>query len=158
MPTEPWDEVGARFAALRDGLAALAERSSQVLGAARSIVASSRAAAQERARVREQWLTRDPSGADAQVALREPSAHREEIAELHAQLDGLQVALETRAVIEQAKGMVMLREGLDPDAAFRMLVAISQRSHRKLRDVAALVVGSAGERQTSTRTGGRQHL
>lgn len=56
------------------------------------------------------------------------------------ELEGLRVAMETRAIIEQAKGMLMLREGCDADTAFSMLVDLSQHGHRKLVDVARMIV------------------
>ena len=48
----------------------------------------------------------------------------------------LRRALESRAVIEQAKGIVMARLHVDGDEAFKHLARMSQRSNRKLRDVA----------------------
>jgi GAF domain-containing protein len=53
-------------------------------------------------------------------------------------------ALDSRAVIDQAKGIVMARQGCSADAAFDVLVAQSQRSNRKLRDVAQDLVDGAG--------------
>jgi GAF domain-containing protein len=56
----------------------------------------------------------------------------------------LEEALHSQPVIEQAKGILMGREGCDADQAFELLKTESQRSHRKLRDVAAdIVTGSA---------------
>ena len=52
-------------------------------------------------------------------------------------------AMETRAVIEQAKGMLIAAHGCTPDAAFQMLSESSQRSNRKLRDVARAMVDRA---------------
>ncbi len=49
----------------------------------------------------------------------------------------LEFALETRVVIEQAKGALMALQKCDADAAFDILRRASQRSNRKLRDVAA---------------------
>ena len=76
-------------------------------------------------------------------------AKADEVARLRASLDemenevtGLRTALQTRGVIEQAKGIIMLREHCDADAAFAMLVRVSQTSHRKLHDVAAALVTS----------------
>lgn len=51
----------------------------------------------------------------------------------------LQVALDTRIVIEQAKGLLMA-EGRSADAAFTILKAASQRENRKLREIAAELV------------------
>ena len=52
----------------------------------------------------------------------------------------LTTAMETRAVIEQAKGVLMSTHRIDADAAFEVLREISQTSNRKLHDVAADVV------------------
>jgi GAF domain-containing protein len=59
-----------------------------------------------------------------------------------AKLDQLQEALNSRVIIEQAKGVLMERRKLDPDAAFATLRDESQRSNRKLRVVATEVVTS----------------
>jgi GAF domain-containing protein len=52
----------------------------------------------------------------------------------------LRVAMESRAVIEQAKGVVMGARGCGSDEAFDALRAASQRRNVKLRDVAQQVV------------------
>jgi GAF domain-containing protein len=52
----------------------------------------------------------------------------------------LTTAMETRAVIEQAKGILMFVHSISPDEAFDMLRERSQRENRKLRDVAVDVV------------------
>lgn len=49
-------------------------------------------------------------------------------------------ALDSRAVIEQAKGVLMATTGQDAEAAFRALVERSQRANVKLREVAQAVV------------------
>src|ERR1043166_5562191 len=54
----------------------------------------------------------------------------------------LQGAFGRRAVIEQAKGILMARHALTADKAFAMLRAHSQHNGRKLADVAAAVVES----------------
>ena len=52
----------------------------------------------------------------------------------------LQTALTSRPVIEQAKGIMMAREGCTEEEAFDILRRASQRANVKLRDVAAEVV------------------
>ncbi|GAA3348427.1 GAF and ANTAR domain-containing protein [Amorphoplanes nipponensis] len=52
----------------------------------------------------------------------------------------MQAAMESRAVIEQAKGIIMGERRCTADEAFRILTRISQDSNRKLRDVAAALV------------------
>jgi GAF domain-containing protein len=50
--------------------------------------------------------------------------------------DNLELALESRAVIDQAKGILMERHKLTADQAFQVLAQASMRRNRKLRDVA----------------------
>ncbi|MFA9445386.1 GAF and ANTAR domain-containing protein [Egicoccus sp. AB-alg6-2] len=56
----------------------------------------------------------------------------------------LQEALASRVVIEQAKGVLMAREGCDADQAFALLRKASQDANRRLRDVARAVVDHGG--------------
>jgi GAF domain-containing protein len=59
----------------------------------------------------------------------------------------LQAAMQSRAVIEQAKGILMGQRRCNAQEAFDVLVRLSQDSNRKLRDVAdALVREAAGGR------------
>jgi GAF domain-containing protein len=57
--------------------------------------------------------------------------------------DQMRQALESRAVIEQAKGVLMAQQGGKPDEAFGRLVELSQRTNRKLREVAQSIVDAA---------------
>jgi ANTAR domain/GAF domain len=49
-------------------------------------------------------------------------------------------AMQSRASIEQAKGILIAEQHCDPDQAFEMLVRASQRENRKLRDIADQIV------------------
>jgi GAF domain-containing protein len=68
------------------------------------------------------------------------------VANMHAYQDArdmagnLQVALESRAVIDQAKGILMERHRLSADQAFQALAAVSMRSNRKVREIAEQLV------------------
>jgi GAF domain-containing protein len=57
----------------------------------------------------------------------------------------LQDAMRSRAVIEQAKGILMAERRCDEATAFDLLRAASQRQNVKLRDVAQRLVDSKGE-------------
>ena len=57
----------------------------------------------------------------------------------------LQTALQSRAVIEQAKGMIMAERRCDADTAFKVLTRASQTQNMKLRRVAELLI----ERRTA---------
>jgi GAF domain-containing protein len=52
-------------------------------------------------------------------------------------VENLSLALNSRDVIGQAKGILMERYKIDPDQAFQLLVMSSQATHHKLREVAA---------------------
>src|SRR3954471_22975139 len=50
--------------------------------------------------------------------------------------ENLQSALESRAVIDQAKGVLIERYKLTPDQAFQLLAQASMNANRKVRDIA----------------------
>ena len=55
----------------------------------------------------------------------------------------LMARLETLPLIEQAKGVLVAQTGCDPDEAFALLKAASQRANVKVRDLAAEIVREA---------------
>jgi GAF domain-containing protein len=55
----------------------------------------------------------------------------------------MQAAMEHRAVIEQAKGIIMGERRCTADQAFQILSKLSQDTNRKLREVAAALVARA---------------
>ena len=59
-----------------------------------------------------------------------------------AEYHSLQGAFGRRAVIEQAKGILMARHAIDPDSAFEMLRSHSQHNGRKVADIAEAIVES----------------
>ncbi|MGR6966766.1 ANTAR domain-containing protein [Geodermatophilus sp. URMC 61] len=61
----------------------------------------------------------------------------------HAQ--NMRAAMESRAVIEQAKGVLMAQRAVDADEAFEILREASQRYNRKLRDIARGIVEGTRE-------------
>jgi GAF domain-containing protein len=67
-------------------------------------------------------------------------------ADAHAQLSdqarNMRLAMDSRAVIEQAKGVLMAQRHVDADQAFEILREASQRYNRKLRDIALGIVES----------------
>lgn len=60
--------------------------------------------------------------------------------------DRLGDAMKSRAVIEQAKGMLMAAQRCTEDEAFDLLVRASQRENLKLRDIASRIVAEATRR------------
>jgi GAF domain-containing protein len=72
------------------------------------------------------------------VAIVNADAHARVVDQAH----NMRRAMESRAVIEQAKGVLMAQRGVDAQQAFDMLRDASQRYNRKLRDIAAGIVES----------------
>jgi GAF domain-containing protein len=68
----------------------------------------------------------------ASVALANAHAYRS----ARDRADNLQVALESRAVIDQAKGILMERHRLTAAQAFTVLIETSSRTNRKIVDIA----------------------
>ncbi len=64
---------------------------------------------------------------------------------LQALAANLRCALSSRAVIDQAKGVLMARFGVDAEGAFALLVTVSNRLNVKVRALAELVVEGHAE-------------
>jgi len=60
---------------------------------------------------------------------------------LTERVDQLETALERRALIERAKGILMERHGIDDRGAFEMLRGHARRNNRKVVDVARAIEG-----------------
>ncbi|GAA2326917.1 SpoIIE family protein phosphatase [Dactylosporangium salmoneum] len=83
-------------------------------------------------------VDRAPEGGSAEPA----EALAALVAKLRAELTGVRTAMRNRAVIEQAKGVLVERLGISPDQGFDQLVRLSQRTNIKLIEVAAAIVGT----------------
>ena len=81
------------------------------------------------------WAPEDVQGA-IDVAVRR---HREE-QRLHEKVSQLESALDRRAVIERAKGILMERHGLDERSAFELLREHARSSSRTVLDLAQAVL------------------
>jgi GAF domain-containing protein len=77
------------------------------------------------------------------VAIRNAAAYRH----CRELVVNLQSALESRAVIEQAKGILVAEHGCDPEVAFKELSRISQNTNRKVREISADLVAGRIDRQ-----------
>jgi GAF domain-containing protein len=72
------------------------------------------------------------------VAVANADAHHQ----LGEQARNMRLAMESRAVIEQAKGVLMAQRHVTAEQAFEILREASQRYNRKLRDIALGIVES----------------
>jgi len=65
----------------------------------------------------------------------------------------MQAAMESRAVIEQAKGILMANRRCTANEAFAILTNVSRETNRKLRDVATALVTTASPDRTKAADG-----
>jgi hypothetical protein len=72
-----------------------------------------------------------------------PGSPVERTRALTAEVEQMRSAMASRASIEQAKGILMLLTSCSDQAAFDLLAHISSHTHRKVRDVAQVITGSA---------------
>ena len=72
-----------------------------------------------------------------------PGSGDERTLELETEVAQLRAAMASRAVIEQAKGILMLLTSCRDQTAFDLLGHISSHTHRKVRDVARAITESA---------------
>jgi PAS domain-containing protein len=79
----------------------------------------------------------------AQMLIRDTQAHEE----MRRTQEQLTAALTSRAVIDQAKGMIMISLKCNADEAFGHLVRMSSTRHEKVRDVAQSMVDDVVKKQ-----------
>jgi AmiR/NasT family two-component response regulator len=77
--------------------------------------------------------------ANVQAALELAMRRYAESEALTERVDQLETALERRALIERAKGILMERHSIDDRAAFELLRGFARRNNRKVVDVASAV-------------------
>ena len=71
------------------------------------------------------------------------SVTEDRVRALETEVEQLRTAMASRAVIEQAKGVLMLLTGCGVERSFDLLTHISSHTHRKVRDVAQSLTESA---------------
>ncbi len=77
------------------------------------------------------------------TAGRPPDSDGDRAQALETEVSQLRAAMASRAVIEQAKGILMLLTSCRDQTAFDLLGHISSHTHRKVRDVARAITESA---------------
>ena len=73
-----------------------------------------------------------------------PTTVLERLAALEAENAHLRTALETRIIIEQAKGAISGRCGVSPETAFELMRGRARSQRRKIHDYAAEIVANGG--------------
>jgi len=82
------------------------------------------------------------AGLDAAEVIAVAVANADAHWKLGEQARNMRLAMDSRAVIEQAKGVLMAQRHVDAEQAFEILREASQRYNRKLRDIAIGIVES----------------
>jgi two-component system, response regulator PdtaR len=67
-------------------------------------------------------------------------ARFQEFKELEAQVTDLQLALETRKLVDRAKGILMDKQGLSEAEAFRKIQKMSMDNRKPMKDVAEAII------------------
>ena len=80
-----------------------------------------------------------PTPSDMPGLVRQADVARQ-LAQLRQEIDQLQEAIASHAVIDQAIGVVISLGKLPPEQGFEVLRTVSQHTNTKLREVAALIV------------------
>lgn len=83
---------------------------------------------------------RQPTAASVQGAIDVAMARHAEVRELHEQVERLEGALDRRAVIERAKGIVMERHGVGEREAFERLRSHARATNQRVVAVAGAVI------------------
>jgi len=66
-----------------------------------------------------------------------------EFRDLKNEMEGLSEALETRKLVERAKGILMKRCTVSEDEAFKLLQSYSQKENKKLKDIAEMIISAS---------------
>lgn len=86
------------------------------------------------------YLVKPFREADLSPAIEVALARFAEFREMEQQVGNLQQALETRKLVDRAKGILMDRQGLTEAEAFRKIQKMSMNNRKPMRDVAEAII------------------
>jgi AmiR/NasT family two-component response regulator len=78
--------------------------------------------------------------ADLSPAIEVALARFKEFETLHKEVDDLQLALETRKLVDRAKGILMDSQGLTESDAFRKIQKMSMNTRKPMKEVAEAII------------------
>jgi response regulator NasT len=90
------------------------------------------------------YLIKPIKQADLEAAIAIAMGRFQQFQTLRAEAADLRQALEDRKLIEQAKGVLMKKAGIDEEEAFRRLRKLANDSSRKMIEIARMIL-MAGE-------------
>jgi AmiR/NasT family two-component response regulator len=96
------------------------------------------------------YLVKPFAKADLLPAIEIAMARYDEVAALEAEVGGLRERLETRKLLERAKGLLQARRGLDEAAAYRVIQRASMDQRTTMRAVAETLLADLAAEDAAT--------
>lgn len=89
------------------------------------------------------YLVKPVTKKQLEPAIKLALARYEEFKSLRDEVNDLKDAMETRKLVEKAKGILMKRCSLSEEDAFKMLQSHSQKENKKMRDIAESIISAS---------------
>ncbi|MBI5238138.1 MAG: response regulator [Deltaproteobacteria bacterium] len=89
------------------------------------------------------YLVKPVTKKQLEPAIRLALARYEEFKSLKKEVEDLREAIDTRKLVERAKGILMKRSNLSEEDAFRMLQSHSQKENKKMREIAESIISAS---------------
>ncbi len=86
------------------------------------------------------YLVKPFREADLTPAIEVALARFKEFEAMHKEVDDLQIALETRKLVDRAKGILMDTQGLNEAEAFRKIQKMSMNTRKPMKEVAEAII------------------
>ena len=86
------------------------------------------------------YLVKPFRESDLTPAIEVALARFSEFTSLEKEVNTLKEALETRKIVDRAKGILMLRDNLTEQEAFRRIQKMSMNTRRRMRDIAEAII------------------
>ena len=89
------------------------------------------------------YLVKPVSKNQLEQAIKLAMVRYEEFRSLKTEVSSLKDAIETRKLVERAKGILMKRCNIPEDEAFKLLQTHSQKENKKMRDIAETIISAS---------------
>jgi len=89
------------------------------------------------------YLVKPVTKKQLEPAIKLAMARYEEFKSLKVEVDDLKDAIETRKLVERAKGILMKRCNISEDDAFKLLQTHSQKENKKMREIADTIISAS---------------
>jgi len=89
------------------------------------------------------YLVKPVTKKQLEPAIKLAMARYDEFKSLKVEVDDLKDAIETRKLVERAKGILMKRCNITEEDAFKLLQTHSQKENKKMREIAETIVAAS---------------